>query len=71
MADSVEPLFTALLGRVQLFTSGVPNLEHGPCHVVPIEQVKPILQQTLQLIVQRVAYPAWFVYNDPILFMVT
>ena len=30
-----------------------------PCHTVSLDDIRPILQQTLQLIIQRISWPDW------------
>mmetsp|Transcript_29813 Transcript_29813/g.55032 ORF Transcript_29813/g.55032 Transcript_29813/m.55032 type:complete len:1030 (+) Transcript_29813:29-3118(+) len=65
MADSVEPFLTQLFTKVKAYTANAsadPDL--GPCHVVSQEQMRPIMRQTLQLIVRRIVYPDWFQHND-------
>lgn len=61
----VEPFLTEFFVKVKSFVkSEQKEMELAPCHSVSLEQVRPILMQTLQLIIQRTAYPAWF-QHDP------
>ena len=63
----VEPFLTEFFVKVKSFVKGSPqkDMEVAPCHAVTLDQVRPILMQTLQLIIQRTAYPAWFRHTDP------
>jgi len=62
----VEPYLTEFFVKVKSFVLGPKgDMEASPCHAVSLEQVRPILMQTLQLIIQRAAYPPWFQHNDP------
>lgn len=72
IAGSVEPYLTHFFREVKGFVacsgaegqpSGVGG--QGPCHVVGLDEMRPILMQTLQLIIQRIAYPDWFQHGDP------
>ncbi|CAE7540246.1 XPOT [Symbiodinium pilosum] len=67
IAVCVEPYLTEFFVKVKSFVSGGQkgDMEMAPCHSVSLEQVRPILMQTLQLIIQRTAYPSWFQHNDP------
>lgn len=66
IATAVEPFLTAFLAKVKSFVqSSGANANQGPCHNVGMEEIKPILQQTLQLIIQRLAYPDWFQHDNP------
>jgi len=69
IGDSVEAFLTAFFARLKSFVRGGEGDlrldEPGPCHTVDLDQVRPILQQTLQLIIQRLAYPDWFQHGDP------
>jgi len=69
IADSVEPFLTQLFVRLKAFVAGaeaeaIPD-QQGPNHIVSLEQARPILMQTLQLIIQRIAFPDWFQHHDP------
>mmetsp|Transcript_65594 Transcript_65594/g.212299 ORF Transcript_65594/g.212299 Transcript_65594/m.212299 type:complete len:1030 (+) Transcript_65594:63-3152(+) len=68
IADSVEPFLTAFFSKVRVFCAGggepAPG-EVGPCHSVNLDVVRPMMQQTLQLTIQRLAYPDWFRQGDP------
>jgi len=73
IADSVEPFLTLFYTKVKSFlaagrgtgSGGNQPMDQGPCHMVSLEQMRPILMQTLQLIIQRIAYPDWFQHCDP------
>mmetsp|Transcript_73561 Transcript_73561/g.157660 ORF Transcript_73561/g.157660 Transcript_73561/m.157660 type:complete len:1027 (-) Transcript_73561:37-3117(-) len=75
IAGSVEPFLTAFFVKVKAFVVGggdgeagkigSGSSEPGPCHVVGLDQMRPILTETLKLIIQRIAYPDWFQHNDP------
>eukprot|EP00747_Dinoflagellata_sp_TGD_P031985 gnl/TRDRNA2_/TRDRNA2_135663_c0_seq1.p1 gnl/TRDRNA2_/TRDRNA2_135663_c0~~gnl/TRDRNA2_/TRDRNA2_135663_c0_seq1.p1 ORF type:complete len:1053 (-),score=204.75 gnl/TRDRNA2_/TRDRNA2_135663_c0_seq1:92-3157(-) len=79
VADSVEPFLTEFFAKVKSFVGGTSGEKKGgkdaddmgdnqsqpPCHTVMLDQVRPILIQTLQLIIQRIAYPDWFQHGDP------
>lgn len=65
IAGSVEPFLTQFFVKVKGFVAGAADEsampdQPGPNHTVSLEQVRPILMQTLQLIIQRIAYPDWF-----------
>ncbi|CAJ1374295.1 unnamed protein product [Effrenium voratum] len=67
IAVCLEPFLTEFFVKVKSFVKGAERqeMETAPCHSVSLEQVRPILMQTLQLIIQRTAYPAWFQHHDP------
>jgi len=68
ISDSVEPFLTQFFMKLRGFVAGGGNdaaEKQAPCHMVSREQVRPILVNTLQLIIQRIAYPEWFQHNDP------
>lgn len=63
----VEPFLTEFFVKVKSFVKGshAKDMEMAPCHAVCLDEVRPILMQTLQLIIQRIAYPTWFRHLDP------
>lgn len=69
VAQPVEPFLTQFFVKVKAFVSGSdPDSglgNQGPCHIVALDQMKPILVQALQLIIQRIAYPEWYQHGDP------
>ncbi|CAE7401164.1 xpot [Symbiodinium sp. CCMP2456] len=67
VAVCVEPFLTEFFVKVKSFVADGQkgDMEMAPCHSVSLEQVRPILMQTLQLIIQRTSYPPWFQHNDP------
>eukprot|EP00930_Biecheleria_cincta_P056989 TRINITY_DN42_c0_g2_i1.p1 TRINITY_DN42_c0_g2~~TRINITY_DN42_c0_g2_i1.p1 ORF type:complete len:1022 (-),score=209.04 TRINITY_DN42_c0_g2_i1:50-3115(-) len=68
IADRVEPFLTEFFVKVKSFVSAPDPkkmVEQSPCHTVSLEEVRPILTKTLQLIIQRIAYPEWFQHDDP------
>jgi len=66
IAGSVEPFLTEFFVKVKGFVADPKDLAaNGPCHSVGLDQVRPILTQTLPLIIQRIAYPEWFQHHDP------
>eukprot|EP00439_Symbiodinium_sp_Y106_P019335 s6460_g2.t1 len=67
VAVCVEPFLTEFFVKVKSFVADghKGDMEMAPCHSVSLEQVRPILMQTLQLIIQRTSYPPWFQHNDP------
>eukprot|EP00929_Paragymnodinium_shiwhaense_P098233 TRINITY_DN59749_c0_g1_i1.p1 TRINITY_DN59749_c0_g1~~TRINITY_DN59749_c0_g1_i1.p1 ORF type:complete len:1037 (+),score=228.11 TRINITY_DN59749_c0_g1_i1:43-3153(+) len=67
IADAVEPGLTEFFVKVKTFLkSDVPLAkdEQRPNHCVDMDQVRPFLVQSLQLIIQRIAYPEWFQHGD-------
>jgi len=68
IAVHVEPYLTQFFMRVKAFVAGAeqPNPDQSvPVHTISLDQVRPILMQTLQLIIGRTAFPDWFQHHDP------
>jgi len=68
IAVHVEPYLTQFFMRVKAFVAGAeqPSPDQPvPVHTVSLDQVRPILMQTLQLIIGRTAFPDWFQHHDP------
>ena len=64
----MEPFLKAFVHKIKSLVGSQAQApgDPEPCHSISMEEVRPILVQTLQQLIQRIAYPEWFQHNDPL-----